>query len=292
MIKHCIPALVTALLATVSGCIIVPIPRSAAESGTRGAIGSDDLEFVRDGVTTGEDVLWELGEPDYIDSRHLVYGWCSSRMDLYFVYAIPAGPYAAAVGGGRYRSQSNEYLLFELDGDLRVRRYGFEATSGSLDHRDGRAPKSMSVILNDWAKVPLGHPNPEYSAWASFPIGSWRRYRTAAPDGPREFEDRLMEVEETYVVLRRSEEGQEWNVKIFAFIPGLSTTEGQEQGEEELETPQGPILARCSRTGSSEVWKLTWSAPEVPGAWVKIAHLDATMEAPSEDYVVEWGMGP
>lgn len=62
------------------GCIVLPIPTSKhtpREYGTRGRIEQSALSFIESGVTTREDVLLRLGEPDVVwhDERFFAYRW-------------------------------------------------------------------------------------------------------------------------------------------------------------------------------------------------------------------------
>lgn len=66
-------ATVVVLLAS---CIVIPVPEYGA-AGSRGNITKETADRFQVGVTTKEDVMLQLGEPDYAteDGRRIGYAW-------------------------------------------------------------------------------------------------------------------------------------------------------------------------------------------------------------------------
>lgn len=74
------------ILASATGCMIIPFPESGLLAG-RGKIGEADIAFLKVGVTTREDAVLRFGEPDAVwqDQRVLAYCWAVS-VGVIFVY--------------------------------------------------------------------------------------------------------------------------------------------------------------------------------------------------------------
>jgi hypothetical protein len=76
MVQRCLLPAFCIVLATVGGCLIIPLPENSLLQG-RGKIDKADLTFIKVGTTTREDVLLRFGEPDVVlyDQRVLAYHW-------------------------------------------------------------------------------------------------------------------------------------------------------------------------------------------------------------------------
>jgi hypothetical protein len=110
------------MVSMMPGCIIIPtLEHHTSEYDTRGIIEEETISFFRNLITTREDVLLNLGEPEYAweGGRKFVYRWKS--VHAYLVYAFG---YAGGV-----QSLGGEYLLLiQFDTDNRILRY--EIVSG------------------------------------------------------------------------------------------------------------------------------------------------------------------
>jgi outer membrane protein assembly factor BamE (lipoprotein component of BamABCDE complex) len=84
-----------------AGCLIVPVNYTAA--GSRNNVRTQTANTLRPGVTTREDVLLVLGEPDLAseDGRRLGYAW-SKVNAIWFV---------ASYGGGAGGEIQRSYIL-------------------------------------------------------------------------------------------------------------------------------------------------------------------------------------
>jgi hypothetical protein len=288
------PAAVLLILTGLSsgGCFVVPVPRSTKEEGTRGPITSDDTRFIQEGTTTLEELLLALGEPDYLDSFHVVYGWCGSKMDVYWGYVIPGPPYAAGAGGGVKRFVVNELFLVEFDRRHRVRRFEFLAASGSQGEGPWKAPPSIETVLREWSHEPTGIPNPEYAGWSAFPVGSWRVYTSRESGKSREYKDSLVERSDSKAILERSQGDDRWRVTIFAWLPSPNGFQSTEKGEEALDTPRGRRTCRWVKSGMGVVSTKTWVAEDIPGGWLKVERHDPFHEGIFEDQATDWGILP
>lgn len=88
----------TAGLLALAGCIIIPTDYHAA--GSRENVNFKTAEFLKNGVTTKEEVFLMLGEPDYAsqDGRRLGYAWSKVKA----IWA--AVGYSGGAGGEIQRS--------------------------------------------------------------------------------------------------------------------------------------------------------------------------------------------
>jgi hypothetical protein len=97
------------LLAQGVGCIIIPVPHSEMVlPGSRGMITPSHTAFVQLGSTTREEVLLQLGDPDYRwhDDRVIAYVSLSSNLSLLV---------ATIRGGGVGEWPLFRFVLFEMD---------------------------------------------------------------------------------------------------------------------------------------------------------------------------------
>jgi hypothetical protein len=76
------------------------------------------------GITTREDVLLHLGEPDATLNNQSVFLYTWTRTRGYLIWAVPYG------GGGICSAGKTTILLFEFDADNYLKR--FERTSPSF----------------------------------------------------------------------------------------------------------------------------------------------------------------
>jgi hypothetical protein len=86
--------ILAAVVVLLGGCLIVPVPEYDA-AGSRGNITKETSDQFQTGVTTKEDVLLQLGEPDYAtdDGRQIGYEWTRVKA-WWFV----GGGYSGAAG--------------------------------------------------------------------------------------------------------------------------------------------------------------------------------------------------
>ena len=81
--------LVSVLLLSLTVSCIVPIPQKV---GTRGKITKRALEFLEEGVTSREQVLLHLGEPDFVGENEKIFVWDWVRAwDIWLVGSTGAG---------------------------------------------------------------------------------------------------------------------------------------------------------------------------------------------------------
>ena len=108
-----------AALAALAGCLVVPVDYHAA--GSRHNVTPQTAVQLQPGVTTKEEVLLWLGEPDYCaeDGRWLAYAWTKVGA----VVVVGGGGSAAAGEIGR-----SHHLAIMFDAGNRVEKV--EARSG------------------------------------------------------------------------------------------------------------------------------------------------------------------
>lgn len=115
-----------------AGCLVVPVPSYDA-AGSRGNIAKESADRFIPGVTTREEVLLELGEPDHAtrDNRRIGYEWTRVK-GWWFV----GGGYSGAAG-----EVLRSYLLaIEFDADGRFVRssllkdWGGEVSASKVAH--------------------------------------------------------------------------------------------------------------------------------------------------------------
>ena len=81
--------LVSVLLLSLTVSCIVPIPKKV---GTRGKTTKRALEFLEEGVTSREQVLLHLGEPDFVGENEQIFVWDWVRAwDIWLVGSTGAG---------------------------------------------------------------------------------------------------------------------------------------------------------------------------------------------------------
>jgi hypothetical protein len=136
----------------IQGCIMLPIPSEKVIAGHQ--MTNKELNFIRPGITTKEEVVERLDDPDMIwqEERIFAYNWQTTWGVLLWVVA-------AGYGYGDYGAedigQKNYVLLIRFDPNDRVER--FEATKRSKSDSYGEHLKKwIKKIKNTPAtEVPL-----------------------------------------------------------------------------------------------------------------------------------------
>lgn len=113
------------LLFVLHGCIIIPTPENKVISGR--SIGDEELSFIEQGITTKDDVVAQLGEPDvfWVDERIFAYDW---EMRQAIMPWCIGNPYQAV--GGVEEIDKDYVLLIQFDQNDFVKR--FEKTTRSM----------------------------------------------------------------------------------------------------------------------------------------------------------------
>lgn len=114
-------AVLLALLVMVgtSGCIVIPVDFSAR--GSRQNVDESTAAGFQPGVTTREEVLLQLGEPDVVsgDQRSLGYAW--SRIKFVWVVGSYGGGAAGNVAKRSFLrldfDESGRFICAEITGD-------------------------------------------------------------------------------------------------------------------------------------------------------------------------------
>jgi len=104
---------IVAIAFTLGGCLIIPTDYYSA--GVRHNIKSDAELELREGVTTKEEVIFTLGEPDYAseDGRQIGYAWRKVKALLIVI---------SNSGGGTSEFEKSYLLRIGFDGSNRVSR--------------------------------------------------------------------------------------------------------------------------------------------------------------------------
>ncbi len=105
-----------------AGCIALPVPEHAADYSDRAPIGEESLEFLEVGSTKREEVVLNLGRPNYTrdNERAFVYEWDTESAWLVTVFV----PYCTTCGPKKIISYKTYELLIEFD-DIGIVK-GFE----------------------------------------------------------------------------------------------------------------------------------------------------------------------
>lgn len=96
---------------TLAGCLVVPVDYHAA--GSRQNITTKTAQQLRPGTTTKEEILLQLGEPDYTseDGRTLAYAW--TKVGALVIVGGYGSAAAAEVG-------KSHHLVITFDDNNRV----------------------------------------------------------------------------------------------------------------------------------------------------------------------------
>ena len=76
-------------LLSIEGCIYIPTKYVTGTS--RGAISDSSLQFIVEGVTSREEVLLALGEPDFSVYDRFTYAW--NTIESYWYVYNPIAPF-------------------------------------------------------------------------------------------------------------------------------------------------------------------------------------------------------
>jgi len=128
------------------GCIVVYVP-DPSRADTRGAIEDAGLKTFNLDVTTREETLLALGEPDVEsdDRSVLIYWWYRHRGFFLVMFAVPNG------GGGGWAGMVGRriYLCLKFDAAGRVVRHKFIHVTESLN-RPAAPQLTPSELLSQW----------------------------------------------------------------------------------------------------------------------------------------------
>lgn len=115
------------IFSVLNGCIYIPMPEHG-DLGTRGRLEKTTLDPILAGKTTREEVLLQLGEPDFVDGedRIFVYHW---SMVVGYLWVWPD------IEG---KIPRQHFFLIEFDDHGIVKRYELKEFEGigSLDKLD------------------------------------------------------------------------------------------------------------------------------------------------------------
>jgi len=102
----------------VQGCILLPIPTGDAIPGEGRDFTSEELSFIRPGITTKGEVVERLADPDviWVEERIFAYNW---RTRWGIIIGVVAGP--PFVGGDNI-GVKDIVLLIRFDSNDRVER--------------------------------------------------------------------------------------------------------------------------------------------------------------------------
>jgi outer membrane protein assembly factor BamE (lipoprotein component of BamABCDE complex) len=136
-----LPLALLALLAAsgLCSCLAVPIPQDHVY----GRVANTDPLTIKTGVTTQEDILLRLGDPDVVvaDERVFVYEWEHVKWGVLWIVPVPNGT------GGLIEVPTHEMLLIQFDQSGRVQR---------ADHTVRPRDVEFGEFLKNWAKGGTG----------------------------------------------------------------------------------------------------------------------------------------
>lgn len=104
---------VGAFLLLLVGCLV--LPTNYYQAGSRHNIKPETADFLVPGITTKEEVLLKLGEPDYAseDGQRFGYAWTKVKAIWIIVSSAPGG-----IGGGEF--PYSDVLMTSFDCSNRV----------------------------------------------------------------------------------------------------------------------------------------------------------------------------
>jgi outer membrane protein assembly factor BamE (lipoprotein component of BamABCDE complex) len=112
------------LFPLLNGCVIIPTPEhGAGVTGGRGQIPQKTLDLIKPGVTTREDVLLLLGEPDIVDENETTFAYCWSVVEGYLFWGVGAaggGVAPGAAGGGPIPKMYGVTIKFDRQGVVQL----------------------------------------------------------------------------------------------------------------------------------------------------------------------------
>ena len=115
----------------IQGCIMLPIPTGEDKVLAGEQITNEELNLIRPGITTKEEVVDRLHNPDVIweEERIFAYNWQMRWGVLLWAVAVGHGFGGAFAGGAEDIIGNNYVLLIRFDSNDRVER--FEVTHRS-----------------------------------------------------------------------------------------------------------------------------------------------------------------
>jgi outer membrane protein assembly factor BamE (lipoprotein component of BamABCDE complex) len=125
------------LTLTLTGCIVLPAADRGDGQGKY--IESSSILFLEVGKTKRLDVVERLGEPDIIWETERIHVYRSERVVGHVLWALPTGPYTAAVGGTD--AIERRVLLIRFDAADIVQRFDFLELGSS---------ESLGEVLRRW----------------------------------------------------------------------------------------------------------------------------------------------
>lgn len=131
--------IVVLTLALCTGCVIIPT-QEHVEGPTRGLIEQEMLGSIRAGVTTREEVLLRLGEPDVVMRNERLFGYHWVTVWGKVGVVAPGG-----AGGGPL--QTSYLALFEFDEKGIVKRHEVKKETLFLAHP---APSDVIADMERW----------------------------------------------------------------------------------------------------------------------------------------------
>jgi outer membrane protein assembly factor BamE (lipoprotein component of BamABCDE complex) len=132
-------------LLLLAGCFVLYVP-DPSRADTRGSIENQDLKPFMLGVTTREEVLLTLGEPDLEseDGTVFMYWWYYSRGFLLVAWGV-VGPAGGASGGGNAGMMGMRInLCIKFDEAGKVVRHKF------VHGLDEAQPLQIQKVLARW----------------------------------------------------------------------------------------------------------------------------------------------
>jgi len=125
------------LILTLAGCVVLP---TADSDGSHGRyIKTSSIQFLEVGKTKRLDVVKRLGEPDIIWETERIHVYRSERVVGHVFWALPTGPYTAAIGGTD--AIERHVLLISFDAADIVHRFDFLELGSS---------ESLGEVLQRW----------------------------------------------------------------------------------------------------------------------------------------------
>ena len=130
---------------TLSGCVVIPIPRDSHPTGTRQSIAQEIVLTIIAGQTTKEEVLLTLGEPDEAseDGSRLAYHWFKTKGTIIVIGFM-------FIGGGDLDKEYVFNITFDENNlvmETAVRDLGYTGYTGR-EHRKIRIDR-YQVSLDD-----------------------------------------------------------------------------------------------------------------------------------------------
>lgn len=110
------------LLVATPGCLVVPIPTNRLAEHSRRDITPEAMDALVVGQTSREEVLLNLGEPDYwsVDSHQYRYHWERIKWDILWIIA---GGYSAEGGDIPVNKNHNLVLNFDAAGIISAKDF-------------------------------------------------------------------------------------------------------------------------------------------------------------------------